>query len=423
MFLLDLRPIPVPEIINTLQAMPTEVLERIARYLPVASEAALTLTCRLVLSKLGRQSWQDVNSSTQPDHRYRFRSGVWTATWAREDFILLLERDLKDLVFCILCNRLHGPIKLPPAPRSTNHRFCSNPDKIVKLLPFPPPKLAGEKKGRKCTINERKRRDGVKRHYFRLLDDITYTELKHSMKLHLRFGADCADLLRRLSNSSPTFLFLDCVSPPSLLQVSTLARVIAGHLVIRSEYYIHVPWHKLRISDSAIRVIMRTLRTCFHDIEHSYRDMIDSQWPCQVHNPMHCHHCRVRNVAPTAGAPQMIQKPVLRGCQYCETEFEIVARGMKDDLAVNLRVWQDLDDCGALQETIWDYPRPQLHPACVRMVTSRARSVKVAFEEDLSATGAVTDRRKWPQLQCPKKTSGLIGFRKYPEDLIWASFE
>ncbi|KAE9368855.1 hypothetical protein N431DRAFT_561189 [Stipitochalara longipes BDJ] len=382
-FLQDLRPLPVPssEESNQLHAMPSELLRNIARYLPASSEVCLTLTCRLVLCKLGRRSWEEINISMSQERCITLR---------------LLDRDLDHLIACHFCQILHEPGKTLPVGRNSN---------------------STKRTERKCTNVERNRKHGRRQYYFHLLDDITFSEIQYSMKLHLRFGGDCTSLLQRLSNTSPTFTF-DVKFWDSWLQLSTLARVISGQLVIRSEYYIIVPWYKVRVTDQAIIQIMKTLKICPHKLEGTYSWIFQHQWRCRVRNRQHCYHCRVRENAPNEGIPQFVAAPAHWRCELCPTEFQITVtpRG-EEGLAIAFTVWQSLGDCASPYGTIWDGVGSDICEGQSQPADFEGPSIKDGFEADSSSNAPVT-MRVLPQL--PVKAKGLRSLQK-PKKLLWES--
>jgi hypothetical protein len=329
----DLRPLQVPtqDERTRLHAMPTEVLRNIARYLPPSFEVALTLTCRLILHKLGSQSWQDIHGPISPNHELYWEWGRYSYKPERGMLLVLLDRDIKHLINCYFCELLHEPAKTMPAPGSKakpTERYCTR-------------------------IQRNRRLDGTHQHFFHVLDDITFSEIQHSMKLHLRFGSDCTDLLQRLSKTSTT---RSLHGNSASAQLFTLARVIAGHLVIRSEYYILLPWWKVRYTDDNIFEVFQALNVCPHIHEFSYNGAIRNLWLCsKLHSEQsNCRFCAIRKNAPNRGVPRFVAAPWRQSCEYCHTEFQIdvAAAGVKG-LAIAFTVWQDFEDCTSPHETIW----------------------------------------------------------------------
>ncbi|KAN0093572.1 hypothetical protein V8E51_016756 [Hyaloscypha variabilis] len=372
----DLRSIPTPEETLQLHAMPSEVLINIARYLPASYEVCLTLTCRLVLFKLGAWSWEEIDSARQERGR----------------LLLLLDRDLKNLIACHFCQMLHEPVKTIPTERSRT-----------------------KKMERKCTVVERKRQYGSRRHYFHLLDDITFTEIQHSMKMHLRFGGDCSGLLQRLSNTSPTFLLETIWTWNPYLQLSTLARVISGHLVIRTEYYIVIPWRVVNVSDHPIFRHMKTIEICPHAHDINDERSFPQIWRCSKRSVDwgHCYHCYIRSTAPKNGAPRVFAAPQLRRCDSCPTESQIQVVAVGEALTIAFTVWQDQGDCASPCGTIWEGGGASL--GHWREVPDEQGSIKAAFEADSSSNASV-GMRALPQL--PVKAKGMKSLRK-TKQLVW----
>jgi hypothetical protein len=79
----------------SLDRLPYDILFNIAQHLPIANKAVLALTCKSIRWRLG--------------HHLQFvptRSTGFQVD-SRKDFLLLLEKDLMDYIYCSECDILH----------------------------------------------------------------------------------------------------------------------------------------------------------------------------------------------------------------------------------------------------------------------------------------------------------------------------
>jgi hypothetical protein len=371
----DARPLPIPER-TQLHAMPTEVLQKIARYLPAHSEAALTLTCRSVLWKLGGRSWLEIDKWQPSDHELLWEWGRYSYKPERVLLLMLLDRDIKHLINCFFCRKLHDPAKTTPRTRRANTRE------------------------RRCTKFERRRRDtGFRRYgvYFHLHDDITFSEIQSFMKLHLRFGIDCTSQLQRLSRTA-TFKFR---ASNATYQLSTLARMISGRLIIRSEYYIVIGWSTVagRWVDLAVNEAFSSLNICPHAHDQNY--FYDIRLRGSGHSEDVCFPCLMKHDNDHCRVPYTYE-PGLRYCEFCATEFQLDLNKLEKGLALAFTVWQDFGDCSSPHETIWDWTW-YVDDTHWRSVRWEVGSIKAGFEAVSSNVPAPL--RALPDL--PKKRKGL----------------
>jgi len=89
----------------TLDSLPTELLQHIASFLPIASAASLALLNRPLRRALGDRYWLSLRDATRPSEK--------------RDFLAILERDLPGFVLCHCCNRFHRWIA-EESPRRTS---------------------------------------------------------------------------------------------------------------------------------------------------------------------------------------------------------------------------------------------------------------------------------------------------------------
>jgi len=326
------RPQAIPKS-NQLLGMPAEILQLIARFLPASSEVALTLTCRMSLLKLGNRSWKEINTPSFPHAVHNKR---YCCTPERETLIQLLNRDLKDLIYCYFCNILHSPSKTLSDIR--------NP----------------VSQQRECTKVEAMRRKDFKERYLHMHDDLPFSEIQAFMKRHLRFGIDCSSQLRQMSKTSTLRI------KKSTYQITTLARVISGHLIIRSQYWITTPWYKAKGAPGAPCTAETTkLKICPHS------------FPNSLHNYWLGHGAGLTEKSKNGNIP-CGECNSLQQCMYCTTEFQMeTAKIGKRGSVIAITVWQDLRDCSSPYNTKWEEPR---------FVTYRRQnflpgSIKAAFEE------------------------------------------
>jgi hypothetical protein len=99
---------------------PREVFEEITSFLGPDALTCLSLTCKVILSIVGRKPWAECRSKRR--HFYK-TSNCWRACF-RDSLLLLIVRDASHLTLCDTCMTLHLPL-MPPR----EHR----PTKLTKL--------------------------------------------------------------------------------------------------------------------------------------------------------------------------------------------------------------------------------------------------------------------------------------------------
>jgi hypothetical protein len=100
-------PSPDPMAIQ-LQDLPTELLQYIASLLPLSSAAILALSSRSMLAKLGASYFIQLKKDTLPPVESCFGTygpdpRLSPPQQEREDFLVLLDRDLRDTIYCYYC--------------------------------------------------------------------------------------------------------------------------------------------------------------------------------------------------------------------------------------------------------------------------------------------------------------------------------
>jgi hypothetical protein len=332
----------------SLHGLPTEVLVRVARYLPAASEASLVLTCRVILWKLGDLSWSEIAMDDYNPQHYQ-DWGRYSHRPERGRFLQLLDRDLPHLINCYYCKVLHTPEKTVPR----------------KSKPAPI--------DRPCTAIERQLQKPANTQFKTIFNEITFSKVQHLVKLHLRFGRDATPLLRQLSKTV-TFRQLRtfcAVQGEIIHEMTTLANIVSGSLVIRSEHIIVIPTSLIHLIKSPIFREFFGQKICPHSPEViNYDDF----W-LRSRDKKKDRKCRCD--ATSYRVPIFVRHGLQR-CVFCKTEFQVDAARIPRGMAVSFVVWQDLGDCSSPHEAIWEgtiTPKENW-----RNMTWDVGSIKASFE-------------------------------------------
>jgi hypothetical protein len=95
---------------SSLPSLPLEILLHVVRYLPLSSAAILTLCSKLLWSKLGTTYFEQLKEGKR-----QLDPGVKVPVFTEQQehmntFLLLLERDFDEMIFCYFCQKLHTTI-------------------------------------------------------------------------------------------------------------------------------------------------------------------------------------------------------------------------------------------------------------------------------------------------------------------------
>ena len=103
--------------LSTLECLPTDIIRRIVRLLPLSSAAALTFTSKTMLRILGRKCWVELNRKAT----HIFESDEKKLEFAR--FLFYLEKDLTHSYACLQCWRIHDVDSVPSLRERLNRIF------------------------------------------------------------------------------------------------------------------------------------------------------------------------------------------------------------------------------------------------------------------------------------------------------------
>jgi len=98
--------------LSPLEYLPTEILQDITSYLPTASAAVFALCSKTVLHKIGTQYFEELKKGKFQQEPYGNTPPPMSEEQAaRQSFLLLLEKDFTDQIFCHSCQIIHDPEK------------------------------------------------------------------------------------------------------------------------------------------------------------------------------------------------------------------------------------------------------------------------------------------------------------------------
>jgi hypothetical protein len=158
-----------------LQDLPTELLQYIASHLPLSSAAVLTLSSQSMVAQLGTSYFNQLKKETLPlvERDFGFCGSFPTLSppqQEREDFLVLLDRDLRDTIYCYNCREIHDPMKTLKdswKPRE-RQRACTRFEEVAAI-------------------------------HHHIHNDFCFSRFQMIMKRSERFGIDCSAQLRKLS--------------------------------------------------------------------------------------------------------------------------------------------------------------------------------------------------------------------------------
>ena len=115
-----------------LLTIPREVFDEIMSFLEPDAVTCLSLTCKAILSILGRKLWAECRSKRR--HFYK-TSNSWRVCF-RDALLSIIVRDAPHLTFCNTCMTLHPPLRPPWEHRPTQLTIlCLGPWSAIDYLP------------------------------------------------------------------------------------------------------------------------------------------------------------------------------------------------------------------------------------------------------------------------------------------------
>ena len=115
-----------------LSTIPREVFDEITSFLELDALTCLSLTCKAILSIVGRIPWYKCRSKRG---RFDKTSNCWGVCF-RESLLPLIVRDAPHLTFCDTCMTLHPPLRSPREHRPTQlTELCLGQWSAIDYLP------------------------------------------------------------------------------------------------------------------------------------------------------------------------------------------------------------------------------------------------------------------------------------------------
>lgn len=331
---------------TSLYELSSEILHTITSFLPTSSSAALCLVSRTMLWKLGTSFFRELNKevpkTVETFSYHMIDPPVMTPGQQQyEEFLLLLDRDSMDFIYCYYCKKLHCPSRT----KSTS----SNPDSLLNP----------------CSV--------VARLYatYPYLHDLHFGQVQMAMKHH-RLGLDTRAQLAEMSRTKITKETQK--DNEYTWKTSTLARIRKGRLLLRSQHTLTFPARPLpllpRYWDFAL---------CAHFISRCPRmadpfRALDKYLQCRVsHSEDSDSECERSCSCSAWEFPSR--------CQGCGTEFQFQRSGMKKgdgEVGVGVVVWQDFGDGVSPFENGWE---SHGRVDAMRSPSFRVGSIRHDFEE------------------------------------------
>ncbi|KAN0114688.1 hypothetical protein V8E51_004232 [Hyaloscypha variabilis] len=336
-------PDPMP---NQLQGIPAELLQNIARYLSLSSSAALALSSRFILAKLGNTYFVQLKEETLPPVTSCSGTGGPTPRLSplqqeREDFLILLDRDLRDTIYCYYCRTIHDPmdtLKDRRKPRR-EQRACTTCEGLVAI-------------------------------HHHIHNEFCFARFQMIMKKSQRFGMDCSAQLQKLSRTC-TYYSPEPLDKLFTHQVTTYARVVSGCLLLRTIHWLLFEW------EDDLKFPKYNVKVCSH-----IRATKDEGPANQRHLPF------IAVPSPCAPAIRCVYRligPEVKQCQLCPTDFKIEGAECgplgRTLFALRVSVWQDFGDCSSLYDPNCKHTRAPSRAPKYLGLPNPYWSIKEEFED------------------------------------------
>jgi hypothetical protein len=349
-----------------LQDLPTELLQYIASLLPLSSAAILALSSRSMLAKLGTSYFTQLKKETLPPvESFSGTCGppdprLSPPQQEREDFLVLLDRDLRDTIYCYYCREIHDPMKTLKdswKPRE-KRRACTKCEAFVAI-------------------------------HHHIHNDFCFSRFQMIMKRSERFRIDCSAQMQKLSRTCTYHGRGSYASQSPFFdqnfthQVTTYARIVSGCLILRTVHWLLVEWK------FGLKFPKYTVKICPH-FSATQNNLPEEQR----------HHPFIAVAQPGSYGDRSIRRVAgyhLNQCHLCSTEFEMDGAECGRNLfALRTSVWQDFGDCSSLYDPKCKHYRRKYKYRTSLGSTSPPWSIKVQFEESCS------DAQKLGRLDLPK---------------------
>jgi hypothetical protein len=358
---------------NQLHGLPTELLQYItSTFLPLTSAAALALSSRFILAKLGTGYFTQlkkasplppVTSRSRRRRSYKLAPTLSQPQQELEDFLILLDRDIRDTIYCYYCRTIHDPMKTLRWSWKNNFKPI-RPCRRWKI------QVAGL-----VHLN------------------FAFSRFQMIMK-RSRFGIDYSAQLRKLSTTCTRYSEYPRYKVPFTHQVTTYARLVSGCLLLRTVQWLLFEW------EGDLRWPPRRIRLCHH--LYALDKDLPSPFITGAYGHMSLRH--------GAGIE-------LKRCHTCATEYEMDgAECGRDWFVLRVTVWQDFGDCSS---GYFDLPKCKHSRKFLgsppHSTASPSWNVKAEFEDSCSEAQKLGTRLERPtHLQLAKhKVRQACSYRYY----------
>jgi hypothetical protein len=288
---------------SLLAKLPTELLQQIAKDLPVASAASFSLSCRHILLLIGTQ----------------YLENLATSSHETLVFLKLVEHDLQDRIACNSCRKLH---RIQDARKYSRYHYLVEPD---------------------CLVDDRKAMV-----YGYIHQKFSTTVFKMAMKHHHHFGYDARSrqLLNLLSVKSFTHRWRSLVK-----RQDAECQIKNGSLFTSKRVAFHGTCTAFE------RASIPFFRICPHleleTIGRSASLRITSSYRVSRKRRSWLLHCENSSNTKEGDLCSELQQ-----CRYCRTEytagFEYDGRTIK----LTITIWKDLGQGPEAEEWKAHFPLP-----------------------------------------------------------------
>jgi hypothetical protein len=335
---------------NQLHGLPTELLQYIASmFLPLSSAASLALSSRFILTKLGTNYFTQLKkASPLPPVTRCYGTNelggpngpaprLTLPEQELENFLILLDRDIRDTIYCYYCRTIHDPMKTLYS----------------------------------CT--ECERQVAIHNH---LHSNLAFSRFQIIMK-RSRFGIDYSALLRKLSTTCTRYY----ISTLFTHQITTYARIVSGCLLLRTVQWWLFKW------ELDCNWPRYSIKICHH-LRPEDRD----PRPAFIAVERPGAYGKTSIYRRGAGIE-------LKRCHVCGTEYEIDGAECGPGLfALRVSTWQDFGDCssGYFGHPKCKHSRKHLGSS-TQSTASPPWNIKSEFEDSCSGDQKLGTRLELPK--------------------------
>lgn len=299
-----------------LMNLPVELIQHIAAFVDPPAAAALTLASRPLCAVIGTQAWENVSKDMDNLED-------------REQFLLLLERDLLLFCYCPRCKILHRRF-LPGVP-FTPHPVDKHDRGINAYLPSPG-------------------------------DHVHYRDVRSVMKRHF-WGKEYGQPLKILYRD------VEVQKPSYLIQYQARARIIADELILRMRWKLSnleplelisleiCPHQILHTTPSNNRTIL------MHPARNALGNIINCKWLHAHPEQPKCSQCwwrREKSKCTHISKQPESEGPVscsmcdgVRRCGHCATDFEVSVVMKSREWEIHIDSWLNLGHGSSLDDPKW----------------------------------------------------------------------